>query len=137
MTRKLYYEDCHLREFIARVVSCEAAPKGWEVVLDQTAFYPEGGGQACDIGSLDGVKVLDTRERGEEVIHLCDGPLEAGREVTGKIDWQRVMGQLKECNYQGPLTLELRYGKFYEHVPEKEFLQKSLDAVKRLRDMMK
>ena len=89
MTRKLYYEDCHLREFTARVVSCEASQKGWEVVLDQTAFYPEGGGQACDIGTLGGVKVLDTRERGEEVIHLCDGPLEAGREVTGSIDWQR------------------------------------------------
>ena len=54
----------------------------------------------------------------------------------GKIDWQRVMRQLKECKYQGPLTLELRYGKFYEGVPETEFLQKSLDAVKRLRDMM-
>ena len=89
MTRKLYYEDCHIREFTARVVSCEETPKGWEVVLDRTAFYPEGGGQACDIGTLGGVKVLDTRERGEEVIHLCDGPLEAGREVTGSIDWQR------------------------------------------------
>ena len=54
----------------------------------------------------------------------------------GKIDWQRVMGQLKACNYQGPLTLELRYGKFYENLPEQEFLQKSLDALKRLRDMM-
>ena len=62
MTRKLYYEDCHLREFTARVVSCEEDQKGWEVVLDRTAFYPEGGGQACDIGSLGGVKVLDTRE---------------------------------------------------------------------------
>ena len=89
MTRKLYYEDCHLREFTARVVSCEETPKGWEVALDQTAFYPEGGGQACDIGTLGGVKVLDTREWGEEIVHLCDGPLEAGREVTGKIDWQR------------------------------------------------
>lgn len=54
----------------------------------------------------------------------------------GKIDWQRVMRQLKDCHYEGPLTLELRYGKFYEGVPETEFLQKSLDAVKRLRDMM-
>ena len=89
MTRKLYYEDCHLREFTARVVSCEEGQKGWEVVLDRTAFYPEGGGQACDIGTLGGVKVLDTRERGEEIVHLCDGPLEAGREVTGSIDWQR------------------------------------------------
>ena len=89
MTRKLYYEDCHLREFTARVVSCEEAQKGWEVALDQTAFYPEGGGQACDIGSLGGVKVLDVRERGEEIVHLCDKPLEVGEEVTGKIDWQR------------------------------------------------
>ena len=55
----------------------------------------------------------------------------------GKIDWQRVMRQLKECHYQGPLTLELRYGKFYEGVSETEFLKKSFDAVKRLRDMMK
>lgn len=55
----------------------------------------------------------------------------------GKIDWQRVMGQLKDCKYEGPLTLELRYGKFYEGIPETEFLQKSFDAVKRLRDMMK
>ena len=54
----------------------------------------------------------------------------------GKIDWQRVMQQLKECHYQGPLTLELRYGKFYEGVSETEFLHKSFDAVKRLRDMM-
>lgn len=89
MTRKLYYEDCHLREFTAQVVSCEEGQKGWEVVLDRTAFYPEGGGQACDIGTLGGVKVLDTRERGDQIIHLCDGPLEAGREVTGSIDWQR------------------------------------------------
>ncbi len=89
MTRKLYYEDCHLREFTARVVSCEEGQKGWEVVLDRTAFYPEGGGQACDIGTLGGVKVLDTRELGEQIVHLCDGPLEVGREVTGSIDWQR------------------------------------------------
>ena len=54
----------------------------------------------------------------------------------GKIDWQRVMQQLKECHYQGPLTLELRYGKFYEGVSETEFLKKSFDAVKSLRDMM-
>jgi len=46
------------------------------------------------------------------------------------------MGQLKDCRYEGPLTLELRYGKFYENIPETEFLQKSFDAVKRLRDMM-
>jgi len=54
----------------------------------------------------------------------------------GKIDWQRVMRQLKDCGYTGPLTLELRYGKFYERLPETEFLEKSFEAVRRLRDMM-
>lgn len=89
MTRKLYYEDCHLREFTARVVSCEEAQKGWEVALDQTAFYPEGGGQACDLGTLGGVRVLDVRERDGQILHLCDGPLTVGRQVAGALDWAR------------------------------------------------
>lgn len=89
MTRKLYYEDCHLREFSAKVASCEEKECGWEVVLSATAFYPEGGGQAGDTGTLGDARVLDTRERGDEVIHLCDKPLKAGSIVEGKIDWER------------------------------------------------
>ena len=89
MTRKLYYEDCHLARFEAEVLGCEAAEKGYYVNLNQTAFYPEGGGQACDLGTLGGVIVLDVRERGEDVIHLCDGPLEVGSTVEGVIDYER------------------------------------------------
>ena len=89
MTRKLYYEDCHLARFEAEVLSCEVAENGYYVNLNQTAFYPEGGGQACDLGTLGGVNVLDVRERGEDVIHLCDGPLEVGSIVEGVIDYER------------------------------------------------
>ncbi len=89
MTRKLYYEDCHLCKFSAQVVSCEQTEKGWRVILNATAFYPEGGGQACDLGVLGGARVLDVRERGEEVLHLCDAPLEVGAAVEGEIDWDR------------------------------------------------
>ena len=89
MMRKLFYEDCELTEFTAAVTGCEACEKGWLVTLDATAFYPEGGGQACDVGVLGGVQVLDVQERGEQILHLCDGPLEAGTTVTGKIDWAR------------------------------------------------
>ena len=53
-TRKLYYEDSHIRTFAATVLSCEATEAGWEVIPDATAFYPEGGGQACDLGILGG-----------------------------------------------------------------------------------
>ena len=87
--RKLYYEDCHLRQFSATVTSCEESPKGYRVTLDQTAFYPEGGGQACDTGVLDGVNVLDVQEEGELVIHYCDGPLPVGEQVQGEINWER------------------------------------------------
>ena len=89
MTRKLYYEDCHLAEFDAVVTACVPSEKGFEVTLDATAFYPEGGGQACDLGTLGGVAVLDVQERGEEVIHLCVGPLEVGAQVSGRIDYER------------------------------------------------
>ena len=88
-TRKLYYEDCHLAAFSARVVSCEQSEKGWQVVLEATAFYPEGGGQACDLGTLGGVRVLDVREKGETVVHLCDGLLPVGETVEGAIDYER------------------------------------------------
>ena len=87
--RKLYYEDCHTQNFTATVLSCSPVEKGWEVTLDATAFYPEGGGQPCDLGSLGGARVLDVRERGAQVIHLCDQPLEEGAQVEGAIDWQR------------------------------------------------
>ena len=86
-TRKLYYEDSHLQTFTAKVLSCVDIGKGFEIILDATAFYPEGGGQAADTGSLGNVRVIDTRERGESVVHLCDGPLEVGTEVEGRIDY--------------------------------------------------
>ena len=85
--RKLYYENCHLREFTAKVVSCTETEKGYAVILDATTFYPEGGGQACDLGKLNDANVLDVQEQGEQVVHLCDKPL-AGA-VTGEIDWVR------------------------------------------------
>ena len=88
-TRKLYYEDCHLSRFQATVIGCETCAKGYEILLDATAFYPEGGGQACDLGYLNGIRVLDVQERGETVVHLCDAPLETGDIVEGVIDYDR------------------------------------------------
>ena len=86
-TEKLYYLDSHMTEFTAAVLSCEAGKHGWDVVLDRTAFYPEGGGQPGDRGALGGVTVTDTHERGGEIVHYCDGPLPVGETVSGVIDW--------------------------------------------------
>ena len=87
--RKLYYENCHLRQFTAVVTGCESTEQGYCITLDQTAFYPEGGGQACDLGTLGDAQVLDVREQGETVCHICDKPLSVGQTVTGCIDWDR------------------------------------------------
>jgi len=88
-TEKLYYADSHRKTFSATVLDCAQVPGGWEVILDATAFYPEGGGQPCDTGVLGDCNVLSVREAGETVIHLCDKPLAVGDTVTGCIDWQR------------------------------------------------
>ena len=88
-TAKLYYEDSRLREFDARVLECRQEGQHWLVTLDRTAFYPEGGGQAGDTGTLAGVRVLDTQEHAQEVIHFCDGALEPGTVVHGVIDYDR------------------------------------------------
>ena len=86
-TRKLYYEDSHLMEFTATVTGCEASDKGYLVTLDATAFYPEGGGQACDLGTLADATVLDVQEKDGQIYHLCDKALSGT--VTGKIDAAR------------------------------------------------
>ena len=57
--------------------------------LDQTAYYPEGGGQPYDIGMLGGVKVLEVHEKDGHVVHETEAPLTVGGTVTGEIDWQR------------------------------------------------
>lgn len=87
-TEKIYYADCHCATFRARVLECSETAGGFAVTLDRTAFYPLGGGQAADTGTLGGVRVLDTREEGEKIVHLCDGPLTVSSTVDGQIDYE-------------------------------------------------
>ena len=111
-TRKLYYEDCHMAEFTAAVLSCEQVENGWEVILDATAFYPEGGGQACDLGELGGVNVLDVQERGEAIVHTCNGPLNVGETVEGKLNWARRFDLMQQHSGEHIVSgiIHTRYG---------------------------
>ena len=88
-TEALYYTQPPVGEFTARVLSCEAAGETWAVTLDRTAFYPEGGGQPADRGTLGGAKVLDVHEKGGEVVHSLSAPLAVGETVTGRVDLAR------------------------------------------------
>ena len=95
-TKKLFYQDVMLREFTAEVLSCEETKGGYTVVLDQTAFYPEGGGQGADHGTLGAANVLDVHEKAGVITHLCDKPLSAGTSVAGAIDWARRFDHMQQ-----------------------------------------
>lgn len=93
MTQKLYYEDVYLKEFDAVVTGCEEKNGRFFAVLNRSAFYPEGGGQSGDRGILvrqdqSRVEVLDTHEKGEEIVLTCSGPVSAGEKVHGILDWE-------------------------------------------------
>ena len=133
MTEKLFYEDSHLSEFEAAVTACrrrepasavgcgaEAAPGSgketdapeaekrvyYEIELDRTAFFPEGGGQYADTGSLTCVggmqcagsivRVLDVQEEDNHIYHIADGPLEVGSRVKGCIDWDERFMKMQQ-----------------------------------------
>ena len=85
MTERLYRETQYIREFTARVISCENVKGRYEIILDRSAFYPEGGGQPGDRGFIGASKVLDTLEREDETIHICDAPAQG--EVNCALDW--------------------------------------------------
>jgi len=87
MTKTLYMDDSYLKEFDAEVTEVIDEQ---HVVLDQTAFYPQGGGQPCDYGTLNDVKVIEVKKKDGKIIHTLDQPgLKQGDKVQGVIDWDR------------------------------------------------
>ena len=97
MTEKLYDKDSYLQEFQATVISCEQKNENtWRVVLDKTAFFPEGGGQTGDTGWLNDVEVTDTREKAGVIYHETKAPLEAGTQVAGKIDFAARFDKMQQ-----------------------------------------
>ena len=86
MTEKLYEKDGSLLSFSATVFACEPTETGYAVTLDRTAFFPGGGGQACDVGTLGGVPVSGAALVGDAVVHYTGAPLVVGATVSGEVD---------------------------------------------------
>src|SRR5574337_409708 len=114
-TRRIYYDDSFLRAFEAQVLGCEPVAAegnpGWTVALDQTAFYPTSGGQPNDTGKLGEARVVDVRDKGEEIVHIVDRPLERGP-VCGCVDWDRRFDHMQQHTGQHLLSavLQERFG---------------------------
>ncbi len=96
-TKKLYDTDSYLREFTAKVLSCEPLADAkkrrdgaaFGIVLDQTAFFPEGGGQTADTGNLGNAVVIDVQEKDGVIVHYTDVPLEPGIAIQGLLNWEQ------------------------------------------------
>ena len=106
-TERLYYNDSHLIEFEARVIDKTERVSGWTAVtLDRTAFYPTGGGQPSDTGTLNGLRVvecIDNEDAG--VLHVIQGHApEVGVTVQGRVDWSRRLDHMQQHTGQHILS---------------------------------
>lgn len=112
MTRKLYEADAYLQSFTATVLACAPAKDGYRVVLDQTAFFPEGGGQPWDTGRLGEARVLAVHTDGQTITHTTDAPLPVGSTVTGTLDWAARLDAMQQHTGEHILsgTLHRLYG---------------------------
>lgn len=95
-TRKLYDEKPYQRTFFARVMECEQHGENYEAVLNQTAFFPEGGGQPCDTGVLNFAEVSDVQIRHGVIYHTVDRALPVGGVVSGGIDWTKRFARMQQ-----------------------------------------
>lgn len=114
---RLYYQLPYVKTFMGVVETCEPSDKGdWVVTLNRTGFYPEGGGQPSDTGTLGQVPVLYVWEKGDQVYHRVAGPLQTGQLVEGVIDWQRRYDHMQHHTGEHILS-GLIHGKYgYDNV---------------------
>lgn len=108
MTEKLYEQDSMLKSCLATVLSCAEDKRGYAVVLDRTVFFPEGGGQLSDRGTLGGVKMTYAAQRGSEVVHYCERPLPVGAQVEAVLDWQARLDHMQQ--HAGSIFFRMRSG---------------------------
>lgn len=131
MTYKLYYENSYLDQFEGQVINCEKYKDDYVVELDQTAFYPEGGGQPADTGVLDGVEVKFVFDKAHKIYHVIDKPLTVGKVVEGKVDIQRRYDYMQQHSGEhiisGIVNREYGYNNIGFHM-SKEYMTADFDG---------
>ena len=86
-TEKLYYKDAYIKEFSATVLECTQKENSFSVVLDATAFVPEGGGQSSDTGFISDARVFDVKEKNGVIYHTVDKPIATDGQVCCQVDF--------------------------------------------------
>lgn len=86
---ELFYREPYLKEFDSVVLTCEESKQGYVITLEDTLFYPEGGGQPCDFGTLNAIDVIDVQRKNDIVYHTVKEEIPVGKKVHGIIDWKR------------------------------------------------
>lgn len=86
---ELFYREPYLKEFDSVVLTCEESKQGYVITLEDTLFYPEGGGQPCDFGTLNAIDVIDVQRKNDIVYHTVKEEIPVGTKVHGIIDWKR------------------------------------------------
>lgn len=112
MTEKLYYSDSHLFSFPAVVLKCEKnGENNYLAVLDRTAFFPEGGGQRADTGTIAGMRVSYVFEKEGEIFHVCEGYLDPGKSVLCQVDREQRLRRMQ--NHSGEHVVSGLIHKFF------------------------
>lgn len=96
VSERLYYVDQYIKEFNCNVVEVTKKDDKYEVVLDKTAFFPGGGGQSCDLGTVDNINVIDVYEKDDKIIHVLDKEPTNLSNIKGKIDYNRRLDGMQQ-----------------------------------------
>ncbi|MDR7237926.1 alanyl-tRNA editing protein [Neobacillus drentensis] len=115
MENKLYYQDAYIKTFKAKVIKqAQDSAGNWYVCLEQTAFYPTGGGQPNDIGTLADQHVINVEEIDGEIRHYLEGPiLDTNKEIAGTIDWERRFDHMQQ--HTGQHLLSAAFDQLFEY----------------------
>ena len=129
-SEKLYYKDSFMKEFDAVVTECTEENGVFKIVLDKTAFYPEGGGQPADKGVItfgeDSAEVSDVHEKAGVIYHTCDKEIQPGTQVHGVIDWRRRFDLMQQHTgdhiFSGMVLKHYGYNNIGFHLTDKELV---------------
>lgn len=111
-TDRIYEKDSSVSVFEATVLSCDGREGEYKTVLDRTAFFPTGGGQSCDLGTLNGIEVKDVHIENGEIIHVLSEPIEVGKTALGRINYGEREEKMRSHTAEHILSsiLNTKYG---------------------------